>query len=123
MCFTGDRRVLEDIRLLAEHGYGEDRFGNNIIDAWLARTGIAPEDFSPLERLCYTGRRATGALEFAPTLNARIEESTPVEIAELVSLAQAVTSDRADDAATAMLARPDLLRFTPLPQCWFWARS
>ena len=28
--FTGDRRVLDDIRLLGEHGYGEDRFGNNI---------------------------------------------------------------------------------------------
>ncbi|MFC1761315.1 HPr family phosphocarrier protein [Planctomycetota bacterium] len=28
--FTGDRRVLEDLKLLAECGYGEDRFGNNI---------------------------------------------------------------------------------------------
>jgi phosphotransferase system HPr-like phosphotransfer protein len=28
--FIGDKRVLEDIRLLAEHGYGEDLFGNNI---------------------------------------------------------------------------------------------
>jgi hypothetical protein len=28
--FIGDRRVLEDIELLAENGYGEDRFGNNI---------------------------------------------------------------------------------------------
>ncbi|MEN8126239.1 MAG: hypothetical protein ABFR90_00370 [Planctomycetota bacterium] len=28
--FTGDKRVLEDIRLLAENGYGEDNFGNNI---------------------------------------------------------------------------------------------
>lgn len=28
--FTGDRRVLEDLKLLAESGYGEDRFGNNI---------------------------------------------------------------------------------------------
>jgi hypothetical protein len=28
--FAGDRRVLEDIRLLAEHGYGEDDFGNNL---------------------------------------------------------------------------------------------
>jgi hypothetical protein len=28
--FTGDRRVLEDIRLLAESGYGEDDFGNNL---------------------------------------------------------------------------------------------
>lgn len=30
VCFTGDRRVLEDLCLLAESGYGEDRFGNNI---------------------------------------------------------------------------------------------
>ena len=28
--FVGDKRVLADIRLLAEHGYGEDSFGNNI---------------------------------------------------------------------------------------------
>ncbi len=28
--FIGDRRVLEDINLLAEAGYGEDRFGNNV---------------------------------------------------------------------------------------------
>ncbi len=28
--FIGDQRVLEDIRLLAQHGYGEDSFGNNI---------------------------------------------------------------------------------------------
>jgi hypothetical protein len=27
---VGDRRVLEDIKLLAENGYGEDNFGNNI---------------------------------------------------------------------------------------------
>ena len=29
--FSGDKRVLEDIRILAEHGYGEDKFGNNIV--------------------------------------------------------------------------------------------
>jgi hypothetical protein len=28
--FTGDKRVLADIRLLAESGYGEDNFGNNV---------------------------------------------------------------------------------------------
>ncbi len=28
--FTGDKRVLDDIRLLAGNGYGEDAFGNNI---------------------------------------------------------------------------------------------
>ena len=29
--FQGDMRVLEDIRILADNGYGEDRFGNNIM--------------------------------------------------------------------------------------------
>jgi hypothetical protein len=28
--FTGDRRVLADINLLADNGYGEDDFGNNL---------------------------------------------------------------------------------------------
>jgi hypothetical protein len=27
--FVGDKRVLADIKLLAQAGYGEDRFGNN----------------------------------------------------------------------------------------------
>lgn len=29
--FTGDKRVLEDIKVLADCGYGEDSFGNNIL--------------------------------------------------------------------------------------------
>jgi len=29
--FSGDRRVLKDIKILAENGYGEDTFGNNIV--------------------------------------------------------------------------------------------
>ena len=29
-CFVGDKRVLAAIELLAESGYGEDNFGNNI---------------------------------------------------------------------------------------------
>ena len=28
--FIGDKRVLADIKLLAESGYGEDNFGNNV---------------------------------------------------------------------------------------------
>ena len=30
IAFTGDKRVLSDLKLLAKSGYGEDRFGNNI---------------------------------------------------------------------------------------------
>jgi hypothetical protein len=28
---VGDKRVLADIKLLAESGYGEDSFGNNVL--------------------------------------------------------------------------------------------
>ena len=29
--FYGDNRVLQDLKILAEAGYGEDKYGNNII--------------------------------------------------------------------------------------------
>src|SRR5579862_1896149 len=32
-----------------------DRFGNALIDAWLATRGRSPDSFNPVERLCYTG--------------------------------------------------------------------
>lgn len=71
-----------------------DRFGNSIINSWLARQGRAPEDFSPVERLCYTGKRAMGALEFEPPMHPDMDESVPVEISELVGLAQEVADRR-----------------------------
>ena len=38
-----------------------DRYGNNLIDVWLAHTGQRREDFSPVDRLCYVGSRGVGA--------------------------------------------------------------
>ncbi len=35
-----------------------DRFGNVLIDSWLASQGRTPEDFDVVERLCYLGTRA-----------------------------------------------------------------
>ncbi|WP_346837094.1 type II toxin-antitoxin system HipA family toxin [Microbulbifer sp. SAOS-129_SWC] len=93
-----------------------DKFGNAIIDAWLARQGRTAADFSPIERLCYTGSRGMGALEFEPAVDGRFRESAPVEIAELVQLAQSVTHrqeglnshfDGGDDNAAAL---GDILR-------------
>ncbi len=91
-----------------------DKFGNAIIDAWLARNGRSGGDFTPVERLCYTGSRGMGALEFTPPINKTIEEAVPVEIAELAALAQEVTTARGQldtrldsDGQNAML---DILR-------------
>ena len=43
-----------------------DKFGNLLINQWLARQGRTPASFNPVERLCYLGSRAMGALEFHP---------------------------------------------------------
>jgi serine/threonine-protein kinase HipA len=71
-----------------------DKFGNAVIDAWLARNGRDSADFSPVERLCYTGRRGMGALEFQPTVSQGLDRPVPIEITELARLAQEITDRR-----------------------------
>ena len=71
-----------------------DRFGNRLIDAWLAETGRSPETFSPVDRLCYIGHRGIGALEFQPTLQ-RPTRAKKLEVARLVDLADRVLNERA----------------------------
>lgn len=70
-----------------------DKFGNNIIDAWLARNGRDSASFSPVERLCYMGKRGVGALEFEPSTIGKYDESVPIEVAELVTLAQEIMNE------------------------------
>ncbi len=72
-----------------------DRFGNAIIDAWLARQGRDGSGFSPVERLCYMGNRSMGALEFSPPTNRKLDQAVDVEVAHLVALAQTVMEERA----------------------------
>ena len=69
-----------------------DRFGNALIDTWLAAQGRAPASFNAVERLCYVGPRGMGALEFVPTLGPRARTSTRLDVEALVELASAVLS-------------------------------
>jgi len=69
-----------------------DRFGNKIIDAWLAASGKTSQSMNPIERLCYIGRRGMGALEFEPAVMS--ERSNPIEIENLVKLAKDILSSR-----------------------------
>jgi serine/threonine-protein kinase HipA len=71
-----------------------DKFGRAVIDAWLARNGRDIANFSSVERLCYAGKRAMGALEFSPPLQQGLDNPVAVEIAELARLAQEITSKR-----------------------------
>ena len=72
-----------------------DRFGNRLIDAWLADTGKRPEAFNPVDRLCYIGRRGIGALQFEPALRKQTR-AKKLEVARLVDLANQVLDERAN---------------------------
>ena len=71
-----------------------DRFGQALIDAWLARQGRVPESFNAIERLCYTGRRGMGALEFAPPIGPEARGGRRIEIDALVELAGDILARR-----------------------------
>ncbi len=71
-----------------------DRFGNALIDAWLARQGRTPDSFSTMERLCYLGRRAMGAVSFQPALGPAPGQGEPLVVAELVALASTILRQR-----------------------------
>ena len=70
-----------------------DRFGNLLIDAWLAEDGRSPESFNPVDRLCYVGTRGMGALEYQPAVR-RGDRREELEIARLVDLANRVLEVR-----------------------------
>ena len=73
-----------------------DRFGTLLIDQWVQRQGRTVESFSPIERLCYIGRRGMGALEFESALNLGGNFDAPgiVEIDRLVALASDALSEK-----------------------------
>jgi serine/threonine-protein kinase HipA len=64
-----------------------DRYGNRLIDVWLAATGRERSEFNAVDRLCYTGQRGMGALEFEPAQGPRELADRPLEVAQLVELA------------------------------------
>jgi serine/threonine-protein kinase HipA len=73
-----------------------DRFGNALIDAWLAREGRDAADFSPIERLCYVGTRGTGALEYEPSTGPDPASARLVEVEALAELAAKILARRTD---------------------------
>jgi len=73
-----------------------DRFGNALIDAWLASQGRSPASFGPVERLCYVGTRGMGALEFEPATGPDPRDGDRIEVDALVRLAGEVLTARRD---------------------------
>ena len=88
-----------------------DKFGNALIDAWLASQGRHQNALNAIERLCYIGERGMGALEFLPVIGPKAKQTNPIEVGQLVELASEVLTHRKDLQATfAAEGRADALK-------------
>ena len=87
-----------------------DDFGNALVDAWMARKGVARAAITALDRLAYMGQRGLGALEFRPALGAARESSRPLRLKALVETARRVISGDLSDHDHAQAALTNIIR-------------
>jgi len=73
-----------------------DKFGNDLISAWLTSIGRSPDSFNAVERLCYTGKRGMGALEFEPATGPDPTANESLQVGQLVELAGKVLTHRGE---------------------------
>jgi serine/threonine-protein kinase HipA len=71
-----------------------DKFGNAVIDTWLASQGRNPASFNSVERLCYIGSRGMGGLEFKPALRLSHSKTDEIEVSKLVELSNKILDQR-----------------------------
>ena len=70
-----------------------DKFGNIVIRRYLDSIGRSGDDLSPLEKLCYTGKRGMGALEYEPAREV-VDINEKVDIDALTKLAADILSNK-----------------------------
>ena len=71
-----------------------DRFGNAVIESWLLKQGRNMDSFTPVERLCYTGKRGMGALEYIPSNGPEVDAGRTVDVNEMVRFASEILSGK-----------------------------
>lgn len=71
-----------------------DRYGNELINLWLAQQGRPANSMNPVEMLCFIGTRGMGALEFEPTTLKESKRTFSIEIDSLVDTAKKMLSKK-----------------------------
>ncbi len=71
-----------------------DKYGNALINTWLINNGRAANSMNPVELLCFIGKRGMGALEFEPVMPRTNNQSTKIELAKLIEIAQVILSNK-----------------------------
>lgn len=67
-----------------------DRYGNQIIQAWLRAQGRTADSLNSVERLCYVGQRGMGALEYHPAQSFGSDTVSSIELNHLVDVSNAI---------------------------------
>lgn len=73
-----------------------DKYGNQLIDTWLAQQGRPVNSMNPVEKLCFIGSRGMGALEFEPAQNQEKKSAYKIELDTLVEVSQKMLQNRED---------------------------
>ena len=97
------KNIYEFPTLLGDPFYGmpglvadslPDRFGNAVIEQWLTSLGKSLSDFTAIDRLCYTGKRGMGALEYVPASTDIKDIDENINVREMVKFASDILSNR-----------------------------
>jgi serine/threonine-protein kinase HipA len=71
-----------------------DKYGNNLINAWLSGNGRPADSMNPVELLCFIGKRGMGALEFEPVVPKTNNGATKIELDSLIHIAGEILAGR-----------------------------
>jgi len=71
-----------------------DKYGNQLMNLWLAQNGRPENSMNPVEQLCFIGSRGMGALEFLPNAVTPKKNTSSIELSSLVETAQRMLNSR-----------------------------
>lgn len=86
-----------------------DKYGNELINLWLAQNGRAVNSLNPVELLCFIGTRGMGALEFEPSTLPAKTSNALLEIATLVDFTTRLLENKTSFITNAERGMHDLL--------------
>lgn len=89
-----------------------DRFGNSIINQWIASQGKTENAFNVIDRLCYTGSRGMGAIEYYPANGPEPGIDDQINVNEMVKFASDILNNR----ETVKLEMSDKTTYSQLQQ-------
>jgi serine/threonine-protein kinase HipA len=71
-----------------------DKYGNQLINLWLAQQGRPQDSMNPVETLCFLGTRSMGALEFEPAFFRESKYTFSIQLDSLIDTAQKILTQR-----------------------------